>query len=52
MFDGMIYRLLDNIVSTCEKIREWLIKRSLPKGESAKEWAEKQNVHKNNDDCQ
>jgi len=41
MFDGFIYKLLDSIVNTCEKIREWLIQRSLPKGTSASEWAEK-----------
>ena len=40
MFDGFIYRLLDTIVSTCEKIREWMINRSLPKGgRSPKDWA-------------
>tara|TARA_Y100000004_G_scaffold91359_1_gene102383 strand:- start:364 stop:564 length:201 start_codon:yes stop_codon:yes gene_type:complete len=41
MFDGFIYKLLDSIVNTCEKIREWMIQRSLPKGMSASEWAEK-----------
>ena len=54
MFDGFIYRLLDSIVNTCEKIRERMIQRSLPKGMSANEWAKQreQNQHKNNDDCQ
>lgn len=49
MFDGLIYRTLDKIVNTCNRIREWLIKRSLPKGESANEWAKKN--ARNNDDC-
>ena len=26
MFDGLIYRTLDKIVNTCNRIREWLIK--------------------------
>jgi len=40
MFDGLIYRILDKIVVTCEKIREWKIKRSLPRPcRSAQEWA-------------
>jgi hypothetical protein len=40
MFDGFIYRLLDTIINTCEKTREWLRNRSLPKPcRSAKEWA-------------
>jgi hypothetical protein len=45
-------RILNYIISKCEKLKEYLIVRSLPKGESASEWAEKQNAHKNNDDCQ
>jgi len=41
MLDSIIYRILDWLISKLEKFREWMIKRSLPKGESAKEWAEK-----------
>ena len=52
MFDSIIYRFLDWLTTKIEKTREWLIRRSLPKDKGAKEWAEKQNVHKNNDDCQ
>jgi hypothetical protein len=40
MLDGLIYRLLNSIQSTCEKIREYMIQRSLPKPcKSASEWA-------------
>ena len=52
MFDSYIYRFLDWLQTKIEKFREYLIRRSLPKGESANEWAAKQNTHKNNDDCQ
>ena len=52
MFDKYIYSFIDWSITRLEKFREWLIVRSLPKGESANEWAEKQNAHKNNDDCQ
>ena len=41
MFDSYIYRFLDWLQTKIEKFREWLIKRSLPKGESASEWAKK-----------
>ena len=46
MFDSIIYRLLDWLIPRLEKFREWLIKRSLPKGESAKEWAKKNAKYK------
>ena len=51
MFDRFVHRMLDKIVEWCERYREYRIKRSLPKGMSAAEWA-KQNQHKNADDCQ
>ena len=41
MLDSFIYRFLDWLTTKIEKTREWLIIRSLPKGESAKEWAKK-----------
>ena len=31
MFDSIIYRMLDKIVSWCERYKEYKIKRSLPK---------------------
>ena len=31
MFDGLIFRILDKIVTTYEHIKEYMIKRSLPK---------------------
>ena len=34
-------RLLDYIITKCEELKEYLIVRSLPKGESASEWAKK-----------
>ena len=34
-------RLLDFIITKCEEFKEYLIVRSLPKGESASEWAKK-----------
>jgi len=41
MFDSIIYRTIDWLITKLEKFREWRIQRSLPKGESVKEWAEK-----------
>ena len=41
MLDSIIYRILDWLIPKLEKFREWMIKRSLPKGESVKEWAKK-----------
>jgi len=41
MFDGFIYRLLDWLQTNIEKFREYLIKRSLPRRESPKEWLKK-----------
>tara|TARA_B100001564_G_scaffold165447_1_gene139107 strand:- start:112 stop:285 length:174 start_codon:yes stop_codon:yes gene_type:complete len=39
MFDVLIYRILDRVETTCKKIREWLINRSLPSpAKSADEW--------------
>ena len=39
MLDGFIYRLLNKIVFTCEKLREKMIERSMPNPcESAKAW--------------
>ena len=39
MFDVLIYRILDKVETTCKKIREWLINRSLPSpAKSASEW--------------
>lgn len=54
MFDNLIYRILDKIVSTCECIKNMIQNRSLPKAsvnekarsKEVKEWA------KNNEDCQ
>ena len=34
-------RILDFIIAKCKEFREYLIVRSLPKGESAKDWAKK-----------
>ena len=31
MFDSIIYKMLDKIVSWCERYKEYKIKRSLPK---------------------
>ena len=31
MFDSIIYRMLDKIVSWCERYKEYKIKKSLPK---------------------
>ena len=42
MFDRFIYNLLDTIVNWCTQYREYKIKKSLPKGMSAKKWAELQ----------
>jgi len=41
MFDKYIYSFIDWSITRLEKFREWLIVRSLPKGESVKEWAKK-----------
>jgi len=41
MFDSIIYRTIDWLITKLEKFREWRIQRSLPKGESVKEWAKK-----------
>ena len=55
MFDGLIYRILDNIVTTCESLKEHINNRSLPSPcRSAKEWAKdhkkwKQSRINNND---
>ena len=38
-------RLLYWIEMKCKKFREYLINRSLPKGESASEWAKKKWPH-------
>tara|TARA_B100000035_G_scaffold191620_1_gene163595 strand:- start:240 stop:404 length:165 start_codon:yes stop_codon:yes gene_type:complete len=54
MFDNLIYKILDKIVSTCECIKYMIQNRSLPKAtydektrsKEVKEWA------KNNEDCQ
>ena len=37
----IMIRLLDYIITKCEELKEYLIVRSLPKGESASEWAKK-----------
>ena len=40
MLDGLIYRLLNSITSTCEKLKEKMIQRSLPSpAKSASDWA-------------
>ena len=39
---GIIYRILDKIVEWCERYKSYKIKKSLPKGMSAKKWAELQ----------
>ena len=40
MLDGLIYRLLNSIVSTCEKLKEKMKQRSLPSpAKSASAWA-------------
>jgi len=41
MLDSIIYRTLDWLITKLEQFREWRIQRSLPKGESVKEWAKK-----------
>ena len=33
MFDSIIYRMLDKIVSWCERYKEYRIKKSLPKSD-------------------
>ena len=39
MFDVLIYRILDKVETTCKKIREYMIKKSLPNPcKSASEW--------------
>ena len=38
-------RLLYYIENKCQQFREYLIQRSLPKGESVKEWAKKNAKH-------
>ncbi len=48
MFDGLIYRFLDWLIPKLEQLREWLIQRSLPKGESPQEWAKKNEDHDKN----
>jgi hypothetical protein len=30
MFDGLLFKILYKVENTCERLREWLIKRSLP----------------------
>ena len=37
----IMIRLLNYIITKCEELKEYLIVRSLPKGESASEWAKK-----------
>tara|TARA_R100000388_G_scaffold86702_1_gene66303 strand:- start:1282 stop:1437 length:156 start_codon:yes stop_codon:yes gene_type:complete len=39
-------RLINMIIYNLRKIRETLIKRSIPKGVSAQEWAKKNNKRK------
>jgi len=47
--DKYVYRTLDKIISVCEKIREWKIKRSLPRPcRSAEEWAKDHKEWKKN----
>jgi len=41
MLDSIIYRTLDWLITKLEQFREWRIQRSLPKGESVKEWVKK-----------
>ena len=39
MFNVFIYRILDRVETTCEKVREWSIKRDLPNPcKSARDW--------------
>ena len=39
MFDVLIYRILDKVETTCKKIREYMINKSLPSPcKSASEW--------------
>jgi hypothetical protein len=39
MFDSIIYRLLDKIVTTCERLKKFIQDRSLPNPcRTAKEW--------------
>jgi hypothetical protein len=52
MFDRFIYTMIDKIVEWCKRYKEYRIKKSLPKGISAAEWAKQQNQYKNADDCQ
>ena len=55
MFDKIIYKLLDKIVSWCESYKEYRIKKSLPKAtydekakrEDLKKWVnERENSYK------
>ena len=45
MIDRIIYNTLDWIVSKCEQIREWRIRRSLPKvsDDEVKKWTKSRN---------
>jgi hypothetical protein len=39
MLEGFVYKLLDKVESTCKRVREHLINKSLPNPcKSAKEW--------------
>jgi hypothetical protein len=41
MFDGLLFKILYKVENTCEGLREWLIKRSLPNPcKSANEWVD------------
>ena len=45
MFDSIIYRILDTIVSWCERYKEYKIKKSLPKA-TYDEQARKKDLNK------
>ena len=41
MFDGLLFKILYKVENTCEGLREWLIKRSLPNPcKSTNEWVD------------
>jgi hypothetical protein len=41
MFDGLLFKILYKVENTCEGLREWLIKRSLPNPcKSANAWVD------------
>ena len=41
MFDGLLFKILYKVENTCERLRKWLIERSLPNPcKSANAWVD------------